>query len=213
MSTFTNAQKAKCILWLAKYDDIEVVQEKFWKESDEGHSGIKIPTKAEIRQWYGDFYKTGVLTENSQASGENTNFNEEAKKNNDVPSVVDLHTTEYEKETGILNFFGFKKIHKCHMYKMHLKEQFKEEDKESRKNFATHKVYEKPIENDDDTELGNRIHYAFTEIMPEMLEAAVEAYKSRLKMVVDTHGDFVDVHDDDEDGNKKIPKWRGSLNF
>uniref|UniRef100_A0A914E266 Uncharacterized protein n=1 Tax=Acrobeloides nanus TaxID=290746 RepID=A0A914E266_9BILA len=71
--------------------------------------------------------------------------------------------------------------------------------------YIKHKVYEKPIENDDVTELGNRIHYAFTEIMPEMLEAAVEAYKTRLKMVVDAHGGLVDVHDDDEDGNKKIP--------
>jgi hypothetical protein len=61
-----------------------------------------------------------------------------------------------------------------------------------------HKVYETPIENDDVTELGQRIHRAFTEIMPEMLEAAVKSYKERLKLVVDRQGGFVDVHADNE---------------
>lgn len=65
--------------------------------------------------------------------------------------------------------------------------------------FIKSKVFEKPIGKDDDTELSIRIHHAFTEIIPEMLDHAVRAYKDRLKIVLDHHGSLVDVHDDYED--------------
>uniref|UniRef100_A0A914ENH9 Uncharacterized protein n=1 Tax=Acrobeloides nanus TaxID=290746 RepID=A0A914ENH9_9BILA len=64
------------------------------------------------------------------------------------------------------------------------------------------KVYEKPIAPDGINELCLRIHHAFTEIIPEMLEAASKAYKERLKTVVENDGNLVDVHDDYE--NKPV---------
>jgi len=60
------------------------------------------------------------------------------------------------------------------------------------------RIYEKPMAEDGTTELSLRIHHAFTEISPEMLEAASKAYKERLKMVVESDGNLVDVHDDYE---------------
>uniref|UniRef100_A0A914EMC2 Uncharacterized protein n=1 Tax=Acrobeloides nanus TaxID=290746 RepID=A0A914EMC2_9BILA len=74
---------------------------------------LKIPSESEIRYWYEIFKRKG-------------SFENEAKLAKEVRkdlNSVDLHTTIYEKETGILNFFGFKKFHKCHPYKMHLKHQ------------------------------------------------------------------------------------------
>lgn len=70
--------------------------------------------------------------------------------------------------------------------------------------FIKSKVYEKPIENDDITELSIRIQQAFTEIMPEMLEEVAKAYKERLKLVVKEDGKWVDVHEDEENVTKQI---------
>ena len=64
--------------------------------------------------------------------------------------------------------------------------------------FIKSKVYAKPLDATDVKELENRIHRAFMEILPEMLAAAVKAYKERLKLVVENEGNLVDVHDENE---------------
>uniref|UniRef100_A0A914EEV0 Uncharacterized protein n=1 Tax=Acrobeloides nanus TaxID=290746 RepID=A0A914EEV0_9BILA len=66
--------------------------------------------------WYENFKTTGAVDEQEK--------------------VIDIHTTTYEKETGLLNFFGFKKIHRCHPYKMRLNAPLEKESLEERKNFA-----------------------------------------------------------------------------
>uniref|UniRef100_A0A914EBH6 DUF4817 domain-containing protein n=1 Tax=Acrobeloides nanus TaxID=290746 RepID=A0A914EBH6_9BILA len=360
---FTNTHKANCVLWLAELHDISKVQKKF-KEEFGDNPEIRTPSEAEILHWYGHFKNTG--------SFEHDYIVEEPKHIKEMKSQtkpedcnhLELHTTSYKKDSGILNFFGFGKIHECHPYKMHLKKKFTAEDLVNRLEFAkaelirihsiehfkqkmwfageatfytngrveTHnlvylsedpnqpdsksapsptsecitvwaafnartilgpyiasgraekptyhlflkkfnfelkqlqrlefrlydpyfmhddsplhndsmellneefpdrwtgpgssyatwpklspdmhplyfflwgyiksKVYEQPIAPDGVTELSLRIHRSFTEILPEMLEAASKAYQERLKMVVINDGDLVDVHDDYE--NKHI---------
>src|SRR3569623_2102503 len=115
MAHFSNSQKAKCVLWLAEFKNIQTVQKKFQQEyyvanPDVKEITIKFPSEEEIRRWYEKFEETGSINgvpkdkERSRLLSSRTNS-------------LDLHTTTYEKETGLLNFFGFKKIHKCHPYK------------------------------------------------------------------------------------------------
>uniref|UniRef100_A0A914CR55 Uncharacterized protein n=1 Tax=Acrobeloides nanus TaxID=290746 RepID=A0A914CR55_9BILA len=93
---------------------------------------LKIPSESEIRYWYEIFQRKGSF-ENGETDLIEAKLAKEVRKD---PSSVDLHTTIYEKEAGILNFFGFKKFHKCHPYKMHLKHQLDKLDLVVRKNFA-----------------------------------------------------------------------------
>ena len=134
MAHFSNSQKAKCVLWLAEFKNIQTVQKKFQQEyyvanPDVKEITIKFPSEEEIRRWYEKFEETGSINgvpkdkERSRLLSSRTNS-------------LDLHTTTYEKETGLLNFFGFKKIHKCHPYKMRLNSELDELDIAMRKNFA-----------------------------------------------------------------------------
>ena len=112
MTNFTRLQKAKCVLWFSEYGHIKNVKENFENE----FAGEDVPTQEQILQWYDNFKTTGSVEEQEK--------------------VTDIHTTTYEKETGLLNFFGFKKIHRCHPYKMHLNAALEKENLEERKKFA-----------------------------------------------------------------------------
>ena len=112
MSAYTREQKAKCVLWVAELGDIEKVQENFVKEFD----GETSPSADEILLWYENFKSTGTFEKKRMS--------------------VDVHTTDFEKETGLLNFFGFRKLHRCHPYKMRLNGLLEKEDMVKRKEFA-----------------------------------------------------------------------------
>jgi hypothetical protein len=134
---YSNVQKANCILWLSEYKDINMVQKKYLQEYSTidpsmKNPNLKIPSESEIRYWYEIFKRKGSW-ENGETDLIESKLAKEVRKDS---NSVDLHTTIYEKETGILNFFGFKKIHKCHPYKMHLKHQLDKLDLVVRKNFA-----------------------------------------------------------------------------
>lgn len=139
MPTFSNVQKANCVIWLAETHDVQMVKTKFEQEFPKTNQP---PSEPEIRKWYENFKKTGLYDE--QEDGPNNELEhvsfESTKKVLDIfrkeVSGVDLHATDYEKDTGLLNFFGFRKIHKCHPYKMHLKGKPTKEDFDSRKIFA-----------------------------------------------------------------------------
>lgn len=116
--SYTLTQKSNCILWLAQNPNISTIQEKFKEKFGSTH---RLPLASEIQQWYDDFKRTGLLGHENFVS---------------KPSMVDVRVADFEKETGLLNLFGFKKIHKCHPYRMHLKEELKKENVERRKEFV-----------------------------------------------------------------------------
>lgn len=65
-------------------------------------------------------------------------------------------------------------------------------------------VYDKPIGENDVSELAYRIHHAFTAIIPEMLSATIHTYKERLRLVHEADGHLVDVHGDEEGGRSPL---------
>jgi hypothetical protein len=144
MSTFSNIQQANCVLWLSQTNDILTVQKKFQEEFCKSTTDTKIPSESEIRLWYENFKKTGsydTVTKSDPVVNNEINAQKikqyVAQQNvHKVSSGVDLHAIDYEKDTGLLNFFGFHTIHKCHPYKMHLKGKITQEDMVHRNNFA-----------------------------------------------------------------------------
>uniref|UniRef100_A0A914D1Q5 Tc1-like transposase DDE domain-containing protein n=1 Tax=Acrobeloides nanus TaxID=290746 RepID=A0A914D1Q5_9BILA len=55
------------------------------------------------------------------------------------------------------------------------------------------RVYKTPIETGDVDELKKRIEAAFKNVTPDLLEEAIEEYKTRLERVVKTNGHLVDA--------------------
>lgn len=72
--------------------------------------------------------------------------------------------------------------------------------------FIKNKVYTEPLEEDNVTELALRIYHAFTDVTPGMLMEAINAYKDRLKLVIQTEGNLVDVQDKYQDVQLTIQK-------
>ena len=146
MTAFSNNQKANCVLWLSETNDILTVQKKFHEEFCKSTTDTKLPLESEIRLWYENFEKTGSydtvtksapVVNNEIKAQESKHYYSMSPKNvHKVTSGVVLHATDYEKDTGLLNFFGFHTIHKCHPYKMHLKGKITKEDMVHRDNFA-----------------------------------------------------------------------------
>lgn len=139
-TTYSDVQKANCVLWLAETKDISTIQKNFL----EIFPGYTPPAESEVRLWY-EHFKTSGQYDQAPVNGEEKhvefnlnsgpNLNASAVIHKD-PSGVDLHATDFEKDTGLLNFFGFRKVHKCHPYKMHLKGKLDQETAAKRKAFA-----------------------------------------------------------------------------
>lgn len=76
-------------------------------------------------------------------------------------------------------------------------------------------MYKPPLIENDVDELVYRIHQAFTTISPEMLKKVWHDYLDRIKEVVKENGNFVDIHEENENrsiqNEVKAMRWVSHL--